>query len=244
LVRRLGSAQGDGASFRITTSSGESTDLFFHWQEQGDYWRLVTFHLDSAFDTASSLQLADRVVDPIPLPAAEANPELLDVVDEFLTTWLVEQSTDHLDRFLAPSCYACVDLLHGDAEPVRSERQARNRVHEAFRQVAEVVRSPASLAEAIRGSEPWNPEFHLMPHQDSDAYTVVAVPVHLAESLECTNRAIGVEPRVRPDRGEYGDYYAVLFTLAAMGENPPTFMLLFTEQRGEWRVVSYDVVAD
>ena len=34
-----------------------------------------------------------------------------------------------------------------------------------------------------------------MSHDSSDAFTVVAVPVQLAASLECTNRAVGMQPR-------------------------------------------------
>jgi hypothetical protein len=48
----------------------------------------------------------------------------------------------------------------------------------------------------------------------------------------------------RAGAGEYGDYYGVIFGLAVAGENALHLVLLWAKWRGEWRIVSYDVVFD
>lgn len=204
--------------------------MFFLWEKRGDYWQVVTFHLDVSFDAAEALQLAPPTSATVAdtLPAAPADADFLSQVNGFLTAWFVERDYDRTDSFFSPRCYACVDLLHGDAEPVRSKNDARRRMREAFRQIAEATGPPSTIDAALRSAQPWNPELHLMPHDRPDAFSVVAVPVHLAEALECTNRAVGIPPRSRPGAGEYGDYYGVVFKLAAAGEHAPTMSLLWT----------------
>ena len=242
--RAAGNQSGHASSVRITAPTGESVDLFILWEQQGDYWKIVAYHVNVAFDAATTLAVAAPAETLPSLPVAAPDDEFLGVVDAFLTQWLVQGSTEHLDRLVAARCYACVDLLHSDAEPSGSEGEARRRLRAGFEGVAEAVAPARSLGEAIRASEPWNPELHLMPHGNADAYTVVAVPEHLATAFECTNRAVGMQPQSDPGAGEYGDYYAVLFQLAGGGEHLPTFMLLWARERGEWQVVSYDVLVD
>lgn len=240
--RSVGGETGYGSSVRITAPSGQTVDLFFVWQQQGDYWKIVAYHVDVAFDAAGTLGW-NAPAAPAALPVAEPDEELLGVIDGLLTQWLVQGSTEDLDRLIAARCYACVDLLQG-GEPSRSQDEAWQRLRAAMASIAEAVAPAASLSDAIRASEPWNPDLHLMPHGNSTAYAVVAVPSHVATAFECTNRTQGLQPLDRPAQAQYGTYYAVLFHLAAGGEHVPTFMLLWARERGGWRVVSYDVLVD
>lgn len=244
--RTVGGSAAHATSFRITTPSGQTSDLFFLWEKHGDYWKVVTFHLDVSFDAATTLQLTPPPTGAVAdsLPAAPPNADFLSVVDGFLSAWFVERDYDRTGDFFSPRCYACVDLLHGDSEPVQSENEARRRMLEAFQQIAEAIDQPATIDTAIRGAQPWNPELYLMPHDRPDAFTVLAIPAHLAEALECTNRAVGMQPRDRAGAGEYGDYYGVVFKLAVAGEHAPTLALLWARERGEWRIISYDVIFD
>jgi hypothetical protein len=244
--RTVGRDEGQATSFRITAPSGQQSDLFFLWEKHGDYWKIVTFHVGASLDAETVLELTPPAgaSGARALPAAPRDDEFLGVAGEFLSTWFIERDFEGSDDFLAARANACVDLLHSGDEPVRSENQARERMRDALRQIAETAGGAASLGDVIRSGDPWNADFRLMSHGQQDAFTVVAVPRHLAEALECTNRSVGMQPTDRVGQGEYGDYYGVVFSLASAGEHAPHLALLWARERGEWRVISYDVVID
>ena len=58
VTRTVGRDEGYATSFRITEASGQQADLFFLWEQHGDYWKIVTFHLDVSLDAGAALELA------------------------------------------------------------------------------------------------------------------------------------------------------------------------------------------
>jgi len=81
-----------------------------------------------------------------------------------------------------------------------------------------------------------------MEHADSDAYTLLEVPDHLAASFDCTNRAATRYHQALSGEPVYGNYRALVFRLQVAGDNAPAFLTLWQREEGSWRIVSFEAL--
>ena len=89
-----------------------------------------------------------------------------------------------------------------------------------------------------------HPGFKLVSHSGEDAYTVVAVPDDLAETLMCQK-----ESRQHPYQPAesatptYGKYYGTLFAVRTPGEHNASLAFLWSKDDGQWKIISYEIIA-
>jgi len=233
------------ASFRLTDSGGEEVDLLHLWHEDAGEWKLVALHLDVGLDVGRTLEIDPGAsAGPVePLPRAPADPELAQVVDDFLSDWLLARDYDRVVDYFAPHSHACMDLLHAESGASRATgRAAERQLVAGLSEIAEFVGQPAELGDGIRAAEPWNPDLRLMEHDAQQTYALLALPDRLAHSVNCANRAAGRHYAGHIEEGVYGNYFAVLFQLETAGGHGPILAFLWSKDGGEWQITSYNVL--
>jgi hypothetical protein len=81
---------------------------------------------------------------------------------------------------------------------------------------------------------------------DEGAYTVVAVPDHLAGLFLCDKESSQhpYDATAVPKRTSYGNYYAILFSMRTPSEHSAALTLLWAkENQKKWKIIGYEVLA-
>jgi hypothetical protein len=102
------------------------------------------------------------------------------------------------------------------------------------------------LRDAVEPVVPQHDDLKIVSHSAQDAYTVVAVPDGLAETFSCrkTTAAHPYEvPSGDAQAKTYGKYYATLFALRTPGDHPAALTFLWSKVDGQWKIISYEMMA-
>ncbi|HEX8799600.1 MAG TPA: hypothetical protein VF772_13360, partial [Terriglobales bacterium] len=106
-------------------------------------------------------------------------------------------------------------------------------IRTALTTVGKGVGKVQHLHDALEPVKPEHEDLKVVEHAGERAYTLAAVPDSLASSFTGDDAAQKV----------YGNYYATLFTFRTAGEHPAALTLLWARDGGQWKIISYEVVA-
>ena len=94
----------------------------------------------------------------------------------------------------------------------------------------------------MSGVEPANELLRPVEHENSKAFAMMAVPEEKADSFLCQNRRLPEKaPDLKPSDAHYGGYYLSASRLNYGDEQSPALLLLWTRERGRWKVAAWAV---
>ena len=234
--------------FQLKPAQGKGDTVTMLWTREGNYWKVI------AWDTEPEDAKPDAIPDTRQRAAAAPAPEvhtkgdhdLLRTTDQFLHSWLVADNFVAAARFFSPQSYDCASafLTPGEQAPQTPEQYAVL-LRDSLTIVGKDVGQVHHLRDAVEAVEPDHDDLKTVAHSGADAYTVVAVPDYLAASFTCQDKAVPPDQVATADSQPktYGKYYATLFALRTPGDHPASLAFLWSKENGQWKIVSYSLMA-
>jgi len=216
-----------------------ANDLFLIWTKQEGYWKIVAFHLEPFADTQpapdSRPKTARQLTRPEPVTV---DPALVARVEEFMDAWFIQKDQAAAVSFFSKKAYDCVGLF--DDPPQQPGHEAKARLEQDLQSFADRIGVIPSLNAALSAVEPWNPALHRVAHEQQDAYTLTTYPNNLVRQQDCRLRREGKSDNAPNFRAE-GNFFAVSFQLRNAGDSPPILTLVWSKEKKDWEIVSFDV---
>jgi hypothetical protein len=237
--------------FQLKPAKGRGDTLTMLWTKEGNYWKVVAWDVepdDAKPDaTPDTRRARSSVVSAAPQPHVHADSDFLHASDQFLRAWLVTDDFNTAATYFSKSCGECVAhyLEPGEETPTTPEQYSAY-LRRVLTTVGKDVGPTKHLRDAIEPVTPDHADLKLVGHGSDDAYAVVAVPDSLVDSFSCQKESTGhpyegAAAESRPN--VYGRYYATLFALRTPGDHPAALTFLWTKENGQWKIVSYQMVA-
>jgi hypothetical protein len=235
--------------FQLQPAEGRGDTVTMLWAKEGNYWKVIAWDTepeDAKPEAVPDTRKHARASASAPAPEAPANgdPQLLRSSEQFLRSWLVADDFSAAEQFFSPHSSDCVSafLAPGEQEPQTPEQYAAA-VRAALTTVGKDVGQVQHLRDAIEPVEPEHDDLKTVAHSEANAYALVAVPDYLAASFTCRKQAATPEPAAESSAKNYGKYYAMLFALRTPGDHPASLAFLWSKEAGQWKIVSYSLMA-
>lgn len=177
---------------------------------------------------------------PTPLPPDRSRgaqiTEVQEAVQEFLTDWLVRGKVDEALAFMSESALACVDTDDDARDEMLRGDQARELLREGMEGIVDRLGDRDNLTEAIDVVLTWDPTDRPIVHPFQEDFSLFEMTDEEASLYLCDRTETGREAAPGP---QYGTYYGALFRFKLDGG--AVLGLLWAQENGNWRLVSYEV---
>jgi len=202
-------------------------------------------------DKASAADLLARKVEELPTPLPPDRPpgaapaELYEAAQEFLTDWLVRGEIDEAMQFFSQRVIACINIDEGSQAELLDVDSAVVEMLEIMRYALDQLPDRDNLTEAIDAVPRWIREEEgdrVMSHPFEGDFSVIQVRNQVAADYTCSTRRGGDPPPMPGGPEALGTYYGVLFRFKARDDQGGIIGLLWDQQEGPWKIVSYDVI--
>ena len=230
-----------GASMRLQTDDAQTFDVFQIWTAEDDHWKIVGFHVNPHADTLDIPTRRPAAIGTVERePKMQADPVFTAAAEAFLSDWLIHRRIDEAIKHVSPIAYQCVQLFRDPSE-LEEVDNLETLVRGRLTRIATFTGDPETLRDALAPIVPWDPDLHILAHEQEEAYTLLSFSDHHAEQLDCRHRSEGRLYHGERER-THGTHFATMFTLRKAGEHAPAILFLWTKQEGTWSVISYDVM--
>ncbi len=216
----------------------KGVDLFQIWTKEEGYWKIVAFHLHPFADTTavpdSRSQLSqERRHEPLVV-----DPSLLSRVEEFMDAWFIQTDVAAAMSYFSSKSYDCVGLFDDASQPPVAD--GHDRLQQDIKSISDFVGKSSSLEDVLSAADPWQPDLHLIAHVQQDAYALTSYSDYHAEQLACEPRRQGRSYHGQKPR-DHGRFFAVSFQVKKGAESPPVLTLVWTKEKKDWEIVSFDM---
>jgi len=158
--------------------------------------------------------------------------------------WLIKRDYVAATSFFAPQSYACITaVLSADQPKPTAPSQYLNYLQTVMQTVAQDVEQAQQLGDVIEPADTEHPGLKLVKHPLDEAYTLVAVPETLVPVLTCGQES-KEHPFELPESADlkYGKFYDQLFQVRTPGEHPASLSFLWGKDKGQWKIISYQML--
>jgi hypothetical protein len=231
--------------FGLRSDKSKSDAITLIWTKEGRSWKVVAWEVEgegSGPGIGRDTRLANAAGRTEKRKMA-ADPAVVQASHDFLHTWLVNEDYDKASSYLSQKCDECVNIFLPEGEkPPSGQEEYPAYIRETLNKVAQKVGKVKRLNEALEPVKPAHEDLRTVEHAGERAYTLVAVPDQLASSFECEMRS-----KKRPYAGDesakkvYGKYYATMFRFRTPGEHSAALTLLWGNDGGQWKILSYEL---
>ncbi len=235
-----------GAVFQVKTARVTGASVLTLWAQEDGVWRLVTYRAEPELIPGSmpaappSLPAAGEPA----LPVIEGNPDMIMAAADFFDAWFVRKDVPAAFRHLSPASYSCYNVFRSeDSAPAATRAEGGRLILEGMEPVAKWLGAASRLDEVVTAVEAHHPDFRLVTHDASAAFTVVAIPDAMATAVECHRLKPGIAPHGdREGEKQYGNFYAASARLARAGPDGAVLWTVWSRQASGWKIVSYLVI--
>jgi hypothetical protein len=227
-----------GAVFRVRTKTLKGETVATVWTKDSTGWTLVSYDVEPEFRPGA---LPQSVPPESPsLPLVPGDPAMARAAKGFLEAWLVKKDIAAASRYMAAGAAACYNIYRPENAPIaNSPSESAALVRDRMASLSEWA-GLGNLAVILAPAEPHHHDFKIVQHSDSDAFTIVSVPDHIAAAADCSRAKPGEAPDFE-SKGPltYGNHYAVSTRFRRAGEESAILWTLWSRQAGAWRLTSY-----
>jgi hypothetical protein len=206
------------------------------WAGMTAWWQRIFGSLPSdqegPRDALAEAALAE-VTTPLPPDRPRGSPieQVQDAVQEFLTDWLVRRKIDEALTFLSDRPAACVNVDDDAEYEALDAGRTRAALEETMHYVLDKIERPDSLTEAIDTVLPVKPDRRVVAHMFEGEFSLIELSLAEASQYMCAQ-----SDRPRSDR----TYYGAVFRFKH--RDGGTLGLLWTQEAGAWRLVSFQAL--
>jgi len=215
------------------------------WQKVTGHWRIVAW--DSEPEGVPDEALRDlrpaADSDEIVIQRVDGPVALADAASGFFTSWLVKKDYQRASGYISDTSLACLGLFDAEPKPEpKTPEEGRRRLLAGLAEVGKEVGRVRRLDDVIEGHEPLHPDIRIVKHDQDAAFTLLDVPTHISEALDCRRLRRGEEVSLRTDgKLEYGRYYGAANRFVVETGESPVFYTVWHEDEGDWRIAWYEV---
>jgi hypothetical protein len=209
------------------------------WQGLPDWWRNLFGLSDSAEDSIAEAKAGD--IPPLP---RKADGKLEDAVQDFLTSWLVDQKPELSAAYLSTRSYACLQQYGPQSGQEMNVGIAPYLAAKDMAATNLVIGKVPRLAAAAKPASLDAPGIKLIKQNAAAAFSLYQLSNAAAAEFECDpERAYSDfdQARVAGTGGKYGQYFASSFRLNAPKGNSDAVTLLWSKEDKLWKVVAWEI---
>jgi hypothetical protein len=149
-------------------------------------------------------------------------------------------------QYLSPRAYPCANLYRSEEIPEpASPAEAGQLIQQGLERVANFAGSVRRLEDAITSPQPSHPDLKLVPHADSTAFAIVAIPDSMAQQADCSKMKPGensIAATPNSTSKNYGQYYATGLQLTKAVEEPSVLWIIWGRESDQWKIIAYHVL--
>ena len=208
------------------------------WVGLTEWWQIF-FGLQGTQEAVLDTQEGE-----IPSQPRKGSGSLDVAVQDFLSTWLVEQKPELAAAYLSPRSFSCLEEYGPQAG---TEVNLGIAPYVAAKDMAATVRllgTVNSLQEVASTYPIPDSSFKPVKQQKGAAFSVSQVTNRAATEIECDpQRAYDEFDRFRlvASLDKFGNYYTSTFRLSAPGQKSDGITLLWTKENRNWKIVAWDI---
>ena len=225
--------------FRGKQGDSRNKVMTLLWAKEGDYWKITAIRFEDGSDADivprnSAGQVEPSVEEPRNIagdPAAEK------AILEFYQAWILKRDVVQASTFASPRSYECLPSPSKDQQKLTPIA----RIQSGLQQPLERIASGANLSDMMSSLQPRDDLLPPIPHEDSKAFAIMAVPDQMASSFLCQHRQLEGAPDLKPADAKYGAYYLSASELNYGEEESPALLLLWAKEEAGWKIVAWAV---
>ena len=226
------------STFFVDTPSGKGETVALLWAREDGYWKIVSYESEPMEEDP----LADLHVAPtVEVTRIDVHEEFAGAVDDFLTSWFIDNDYDAAFDYMSPRCYSCYNLYRDEGVPeARSDEEAGRLIRESIEQTAETIGKRTNLDSLLTSIEPSHPIVQVMTHSAGETYSLTSLSNAIADLSDCATRA---RDEFVPDDLplDYGETFGANFRFQTRSGETPVFRTLWVNENGEWKIISFGV---
>ena len=174
-----------------------------------------------------------------PNPRISQKEGLDAAVNDFLTSWIIEQKPNLTVAYFSPRSFSCLEEMASKRgkpfEPGIVKAQLMVRLA-AFNNK---VGKPAKVEEVLENVKPWNPRLKPVKNRYESKFLLFAVPNDIAAAVDCAEQnAVEPTPAKKEASKNYGDYFGSAFRLKAGDSKGSTVYFLWSKEGNYWKIVA------
>jgi hypothetical protein len=230
---------------RLQRPHGSGQVITLLWIKEGNYWKIVSWDIEPEDAKPRAIPDTRRKAAETAEAQVKGDAALVQASQAFLRDWLVKRNYVTATNYFSPRSYSCIDAAISPGKPIaNSPAQYLNHMQSVMQTIAQDVEQVHSLPDVIEPAEPDHPGLKLVPHDEDEAYALVAVPDELVPVLSC-----GKKSKEHPfelsatDDFKYGNYYDQLFAIRTPGDHPASLSFLWGKDNGQWKIISYQMMS-
>lgn len=231
--------------FRLQEPPEPGQIITILWTKEGSYWKVVSWDAEPEDGKPQPIpdtrpqSLAEETE-----PVIEGDRALMEAAHKFLREWLMKRDYVAATSYFSPQSYSCIEqtLAPGQSKPTTTA-QSLNYTQTVMQTVADDLEHAQHLEDIIEPADAEHPGLKRVPHHGDKAYTLAAVPDSLVSFMSC-GQPSREHPYADTASAEltYGNYYDVLFAVRTPGEHPASLSFLWGKDKGQWKIVSYQMI--
>lgn len=237
-----------GSAFRLKAGDSKGSAVYFLWNKEGNYWKIVGLKIA---DEADPKMVATAATPARPqvtaMPRATGDPKLIQAVQQFLAAWFIKQEYETALSFLSPKSYLCLDFSGDPAKKGLAPEQARKAILDGLEKAEQAIGKKANLDDAIKAVPAQHELIKTVTHKYENAFSLISLPDGMAEDNMCSSpdRGKGKGTELDDPRNKiYGHYYVSSFELKVSGGEPAALHCLWGLDDGSWKILAWKVVND
>ena len=234
------------SAFQLKPPQGRGDTVTMLWAKEGNYWKVIAWDIEPEDAKPEAVpDMRKHATPPVAEASTKGDPDLLRSSGQFLHSWLVADNFNAAAQFFSPHSSECASaFLSPDEQAPQTPEQYATVLRNALTTVGKDIGQVQHLRDAVEPVEPEHDDLKTVSHSEDDAYVLVAVPDYLATSFTCQSKPAPSETAAADSQQKnYGKYYAMLFALRTPGDHPASLAFLWSKEDGQWKIVSYSLMA-
>jgi hypothetical protein len=208
------------------------------WTKEGKYWKIVAIRIDDGSDAGITPKTAAALLPEAKPQIISGDPKAVKDITSFYESWIAKRDPADAARYVSERSYQCLAAPSGAEKGLKPA----DRIQKALTNPLERVPKETNLSDMMSSVQPVNELVRPVEQGNSNAFAIMAVPDQMADSFLCQRRQLPEKtPELKPSDAKYGSYYLSASRLNYGKEESPALLLLWTREKGQWKVAAWAV---
>jgi hypothetical protein len=169
-------------------------------------------------------------------PRLNAKASLDEVVNDYLSSWLVQRKPNLAVAYISPRAFACVNSGSGSGHRSADSEEVPRKLWDDLEETNFLLGRPARLGDVVEPVDLIDPAYLPFSRSSKLAYNLVQVPDDAAAELDCA----GINAPGLPAR-KYGTYFGSAFRIKAPEGRGAVLLLIWEKEKGFWKIVNMQI---
>jgi hypothetical protein len=169
-------------------------------------------------------------------PRLTDSAKLVDVVNDYLSSWLVQRKPNLAVAYISPHAFACVNPSAKNADKSGNPAAVPRKLWDDLEETNFLLGRPARLGDVVEPVDLLDPAYLPIPSSRKLPFNLVQVADDDAAELDCSGIASS-EPPAR----KYGTYFGSALRIKAPEGVGAILFLIWEKENGFWKIVNLQI---